>query len=296
MFKIVFIIGIIILVYLFMIFAGRRDIRQSMTFTSWNYAHRGFHNTSAGIPENSLPAMRLAVEHGYGIELDVQLTKDKRLVVFHDDMLSRVCGLDIRIQDKTYAELREFYLFDTLEKIPLLTEVLAVVDGKVPLLIEIKLTSADTSICHYLDQLLRGYHGAYCIESFNTLALRWYKKNRPDVFRGQLSANLLGRQPGRSDFLLCLLTTNLMLNFLGRPNFIAYCYKDRYNLSYQFLKRVLGIPTFGWTFTDLAAYSKYQYAFDSAIFEDFDLHQIYPVANQFYYSRRRELRTAKPLD
>lgn len=274
MYKIILAVIILLILYVIMIYPGRADQKKTLTFTSWNYAHRGFHNMEQGIPENSLTAFRAAVENKYGIELDVQMTKDRRIVVFHDDLLSRVCGLDIRIKDKTYDELKEMRLFDTDEEIPLLEDVLKVVGGKVPLLIEIKLTSMDTSICHYLDQLMRSYKGNYCIESFNTLALRWYKKHRPDVFRGQLSANLLGRQPGRTDFFLCLLTTNLMLNFLGRPHFIAYCYKDRYNLSYQLLKRVLKTPVFGWTILDSAVYSKYQYAFDSVIFEGFDLNQV----------------------
>lgn len=272
MFSVIVIFGVIML-YIYMILPKRADKKQAVTYASWNYAHRGFHNIEQGIPENSIPAVKKAVENKYGIELDVQMTKDKRLVVFHDDLLSRVCGLDVPVKEKTLEELSEMRLFDTDERIPLLEDVLKSVNGRVPLLLEIKLTSADTSICWYLDQLMRTYKGAYCIESFNTLVLFWYRRHRPDIFRGQLSANLLKHQPGRSDFFLCLLTTNLMLNFLGRPHFISYCYRDGYNLSYQILKRVFRVPVFGWTFMDSESYSKYQYAFDAAIFEGFDLNQ-----------------------
>ncbi len=269
MVKIIIVLVLLELFYVYTILPRTSKRRETLLFTDTYYAHRGLHNLSLGIPENSMTAFVNAVEKGYGIELDVQLTKDEKLVVFHDTMLSRVCGIDLPVSQKTYAQLRELNLFKTDEKIPLLEDVLKVVDGKVPLLIEIKLINTNTRVCFLLNQLLSAYKGAYMIESFNTFALHWYKKHRPDIIRGQLSANLLGRKPGRSDIVTSFLTTNLMGNCLGRPDFIAYCYHDTYNLGYQILKRVLKTPTFAWTLHSEEAYKKYHLAFHSVIFENF---------------------------
>ena len=99
-------------------------------------AHRGLHNVKA--PENSLAAFRLAIEHGNVIELDVHMLADGKIVVFHDDNLKRMTGVDAVIKDKTFAELSKLWLKKSSQKIPLLTEVLDLVDGKVPIIIEIK--------------------------------------------------------------------------------------------------------------------------------------------------------------
>ena len=134
-----------------------------------------------------MKAFEKAVEGGYGIELDVQLSKDKVPVIFHDFTLERVCGKEGRVYDYTYEELNKFSLYGTEEKIPKLEDFLKMVDGRVPLIVELKVEWTDISVCPLADGILSGYHGAYCIESFNPLALIWYRKNRNNVMRGQLS-------------------------------------------------------------------------------------------------------------
>ena len=148
------------------------------------YAHRGLHKNTNIIPENSLPAFRLAIENQYGIELDVRLTKDNIPVVFHDTTLLRVCGVDKKVRDLTFDELSNIYLYDSKEQIPLLTEVLDLVNGQVPLIIELKTNENDTTVCSIVAPILDNYMGVYCVESFNPLILMWYKKNRPIVIRG----------------------------------------------------------------------------------------------------------------
>ena len=231
------------------------------------YAHRGFHDKPK-VPENSMAAFANAVEHGYGIELDIQLTKDKQLVVFHDHTLTRMCGIDLPVCEMTYEELQKYTLGNTEEKIPLFKDVLELVDGKVPLLVEIKLPTLRTYTCQAADALLQNYRGQYCIESFNPLALRWYKKHRKDVVRGQLSANLT-KPVTEAGFLLSFLVKYLLLNFIGRPDFIAYCYTDTQNVSFILNKCLWHTPTFAWTVRSQAVLEKYRSKFDSIIFDGF---------------------------
>ena len=124
------------------------------------FAHRGLHDNSSQAPENSMAAFRKAVEAGYGMELDVHVTKDKVPVIYHDFELDRVCGQPGKIEDYTYEELQQFTLFDTQERIPTLEELLRMVDGKVPLIVEIKSESVNVSVCRIIDQMLRQYQGA----------------------------------------------------------------------------------------------------------------------------------------
>ena len=153
------------------------------------YAHRGLHDLSLGIPENTMAAFRRAVEHGYGIELDVQLTKDGQVVAAHDFDLKRICGVEKDVDELTYEELKALPVLGTAEHIPLFQDVLDLVDGKVPLLVEIKYKHVGSSICRKAAELLDHYSGSYCIESFHPVALMWFRKYRPYTVRGQLGMN-----------------------------------------------------------------------------------------------------------
>ena len=135
----------------FLIFCWLQDCRAERVhpFLGVKWAHRGLHDKKRGIPENSFPAFRAAIEAGDGIELDVHLTKDGQLVVFHDDTFERICE-DGGVEDTSYEEMQKYRLAETKERIPLLSEVLQLVDGKVPLLIEVKLPNTDTKICRKL--------------------------------------------------------------------------------------------------------------------------------------------------
>ena len=102
----------------------------------FSYAHRGLHGN--GVPENSMTAFRLALEQGYGIELDVHLMKDGTLAVIHDASLLRTAGVDVKIEDLTLEDLDQYRLEGTDEKIPLFDEVLDLFEGKAPMIIELK--------------------------------------------------------------------------------------------------------------------------------------------------------------
>ena len=124
--------------YLFTSAPGFHKREKWQHLTGWDYAHRGLHDNEHGIPENSMAAFQRAVDKGYGIELDVHLTADNQLVVFHDDTLTRMCGINKKISGFLYSYLQQLRLLGTGEGIPLFKDVLALVDGKVPLIIELK--------------------------------------------------------------------------------------------------------------------------------------------------------------
>jgi len=237
-------------------------------FCNRNFAHRGLFNNLENVPENSMVAFKNAVDAGYGIELDVQLTKDDKVVVFHDDTLSRICQIDLLVREKTYEELQKLSLIQTQNKIPLLSDVLKLVDGKIPLLVEIKLPVSSTKTCILVDEILSTYEGDYCIESFNSLALLWYRRHRPQVIRGQLSGGLT-KPMAPGGILLCFIIEYLISNFLGRPDFISYSHRHTSNLSFKINKYIFRAPTMAWTIDSELAYSKALEKFDSFIFEGF---------------------------
>ena len=119
-------LAVFVAALVFFIAPGRRNEAQRAPFMRRAFAHRGLYSEDQRVPENSLPAFRAAVEAGYGVELDVQLTRDKQVVVFHDDTLKRACGTDARVDAFSYAELTQrMRLFGTEQTIPLFSQVLA---------------------------------------------------------------------------------------------------------------------------------------------------------------------------
>jgi len=246
------IILIIVLIALaFLLYPGKLTTKNQNAdkFIGVSYAHRGLHNLDAGIPENSLKAFERACAFGYGIELDLQLSSDGEVMVFHDYTLDRMTGETGKLPERTAAELAGLHLLSrdglrTEEHIPTLREVLALVDGKVPLLIELKGENFDTSLCPAADRILQSYHGAYCVESFNPLLIGWYKTNRPDVYRGLLYTDVFRV---KSKSLLNLLLSGMMLNFLARPHFIAYDGRFDRKLPLLLATKLFRADRFIWT-------------------------------------------------
>jgi len=249
------------ILYLFCICPGRRPIPAEM---QKNYAHRGLHGGE--IPENSLAAFAAAVDAGYGIELDVQLSADGEVMVFHDAALERMTGEDGKLGEKTFAELRTLRLNGTEHGIPTLREVLAAVDGKVPLLVELKGENTSTSVCGPVDEILREYRGAYLIESFNPLLLRWYRKNHPEVLRGQLTTDLAGSM-GKT--LRNHLLDSLLLNVVTRPDFLAYDIRCPKRLPVRLCTGFFHAARFVWTIREKEEYRRGEALHAFAIFENF---------------------------
>lgn len=240
-----------------------RRIRSDVVY----YAHRGLHDNQSDAPENSMQAFARACDAGYGIEMDVQLTKDSQPVVFHDNTLRRVCSADGQVSDYTYQELQQFTLYETDQKIPLLADVLKLVNGRVPLIIEYKYKDFNNQVCVESDRLLRDYKGIYCIESFQPWALVWYRRHRPEIVRGQLSMNFQ-RQEGNYR-LECLAIRHLLTNFLARPDFIAYDQRDKKAVSKNICRRIFGCPSVAWTVKSTRQLEHCRKYYDYFIFEGF---------------------------
>ena len=212
--------------------------------TKVKFAHRGLHNGERA--ENSVSAFRAAVEAGYGIELDVRLSRDGELVVFHDPTLLRMTGREGKVIDYTREELATFKLGDTDDTIPTFAEVLEIVDGRVPLLVEIKMQGDERGIAEKLAEVIKDYRGEYIVESFNPLALRTFKKLMPKVPIGILSMCYKKDEAFRGKLLYFLLE-NLALNFLMRPDFIAYNKDDGGNPILRYIRKTYETPLFAWT-------------------------------------------------
>lgn len=206
------------------------------------FAHRGLHD--AELPENSLSAIKKAADKGYGIEFDVHLTSDGRLAVVHDDSLLRVCGADVKVAENSLEELRRHPLKNG-EPIPSLEEVLLAVDGRTPLLIELKNDGNNgKALVKACLAVLEDYKGLYCIESFDPRVLLALKKQAPDVVRGQLSRDFLKIGGGR--FPTRLLLYSMIFNLGAKPDFVAYKLADEKSIPCR-LAKLAGIPLFFWT-------------------------------------------------
>lgn len=229
------------------------------------YAHRGLHNNDSDAPENSMNAFQKAVDAGYGIEMDIQLTKDRIPVVFHDFTLKRVCGAEGKVCDYTFEELQQFYLYKSNERIPKFAEVLKLVDGRVPLIVEFKIESTDLSLCPIADKLLREYRGTYCMESFNPLGVYWYRRHRKNVVRGQLS-DVFGKDRVYRIGLYFVLQ-NLLLNFLARPDFVAYNHKYPNVLSRKICHSLYHNTAVAWTIKSKEELQEARKHFDVFIFD-----------------------------
>ena len=218
------------------------------TLRKFRYAHRGLHNSAEGIPENSMAAFRLAAEQGYGIELDIHLTRDGRLAVIHDNSLLRTAGVDVKAKDLTTEELGQYRLEGTEEKIPFLEEVLPLFEGKAPVIVELKVEGNSAPLAEAACKVLDGFNVDYCIESFHPQPIMWLKKHRPEICRGQLSQNFFRSEEGTglgkaADFAM----TNLLTSFLTVPDFIAYNHQHRNNLSLSMSKIFWQAQEVSWT-------------------------------------------------
>ena len=224
----------------------RRSNTHLAALRGWRYAHRGFHDKPQ-IPENSLPAFRRAVAHGFGAELDVHLLRDGTLAVFHDSDLIRCTGAEGILEDLTLEQMKSLHLEGTDEQIPLLDEVLALFEGKAPLIIELKAyKNNQRALAEAVLRRLDSYRGEFCIESFDPFVLIAVKKLRPDICRGQLSKNFV-RDPNGLPPLLRVLCTNLVFNFLTVPDFIAYEFDARSNRCLRRCVRLWGAQEVSWT-------------------------------------------------
>lgn len=264
---------LVALVFLYLLAIGCRWGHPRLRhLTQYEYAHRGLHDLRNGIPENSLAAFRNAAAHGFGAELDVHLSKDGRLFVMHDENLHRMTGCSADICELTSAELEQFTLAGTREPIPYLEEVLPIFDNAhLPLIIELKPAGNDhSSLAKAVLKVLADYPELeFCIESFDPLAMLTIRRLDKSIVRGQLSSNFM-REPEKLHFPLTFLLKNLLLNFLSRPDFVAYKFKYRKSLSMRLCKWLYEVQEFNWTIRTKPQAAKSLREGSVIIFEGFD--------------------------
>lgn len=237
-------------------------------FRNYDYAHRGLHDQESGVPENSEKAFSLAALCGFGMEFDLQLTQDNYVVVHHDHSLKRTCGEDRLISQLTLGELKQYRLFGTEERVPLFSDVLRLVDGKTPLIIELKGYNDPEELCPRVMEELKEYRGLYCIESFDPRIVRWFRENRPDVVRGQLMERLEKGAGGLTAF-QAFCGRNLLTNYYTRPQFEAYDFHNREAPSLALARRLFSLQEVSWTLRREEDYQKAKALGNLCIFEGF---------------------------
>ena len=194
-------------------------------------AHRGVHNEK-DIIENSLEAFKEAVNKNYIIELDVHFLKDGEVVVFHDDNIERMTGINKNLKDCTYDEIRNIKLLNKNTYIPKFSDVLKLVDGKVPILIELKNDNKVGLLESSLVQILKKYNGKYAVQSFNPLSIMWFKNNYPNIIRGQLVCKFKNK---KMDNIKKFILKTMFFNIITNPDFISHSVDD---LSYKEVNKI----------------------------------------------------------
>lgn len=226
-------------------------------------AHRGYHNKT--LPENSLSAFSKAIEKGYAIELDVQLLADGTVAVFHDDSLARMTENDGYIKYLSKADLKVLTLKGSKEHIPTLQEVLTLVDGRVPILIEIKNKYKVGKLEQNVIDLLKNYKGEFAVQSFNPFSLAYFRQHAPNILRGQLSGGM--KKTEMSWFKKSLLRKMRFNKKVSQPHFISY---EASELPNRYVKKYKHLPLLAWTIKSKEEYLNVVKVCDNIIFEKFD--------------------------
>lgn len=220
------------------------------SFLSIPLAHRGLHDVKKGCPENSRAAVAAAMQHGYGIEIDVQLTADGRAAVFHDYMLERLTEGVGRLRTRTLADLATLRLKGSRETVPSLSDILGLVSGRVPLLIEIKdqdgalgddVGALETAVAESLE----GYVGPVAVMSFNPHSVSAFQALAPNLPRGLVTDDFNARDWKASEDRLAALASIKDFERVG-ASFVSH---DRRSLNKPPILELKsrGVPVLCWT-------------------------------------------------
>ena len=226
-------------------------------------AHKGYHDETS--PENSISAFKKAVARGYAIELDVQMISDGTVVVFHDESLSRMTGNDGYLKFLTKEDLSMLYLNETKETIPTLEEVLKVVNGETPIIIEIKNTGKVGELEQKVIDMLKKYKGEVAIASFNPYVLGYFKQHAPHILRGQLSGFF--KNDKLSFMTKFVLKRMIPIKKISYADFIMY---EGSTLPNRFVRKYKMLPLIAWTVCSQEEYMRVVKYCDNVIFEGFD--------------------------
>jgi len=226
-------------------------------------AHKGYHDETS--PENSISAFKKAVAKGYAIELDVQLISDGTVVVFHDESLSRMTGNDGYLKFLTKDDLPMLYLKDSKETIPTLEEVLKVVNGETPIIIEIKNTGKVGELEQKVIDLLKKYKGEVAVAAFNPYVLGYFHQHAPHILRGQLSGYF-------KDIKLSFMTKFILkrMSPIKKISFADFIMYEGATLPNRFVRKYKKLPLIAWTISSQEEYMRVVKYCDNVVFEGFD--------------------------
>ena len=177
--------------------------------------HRGYHDNK-NYPENSLKAFARSKKDGMPVELDVQLTTDNELMVFHDENLQRMTGMNAKIQECSYEKIRDLKLMGTSERIPKFAEVLDLMAGKEMIDIEIKPAERIEATCRKTIEVLEGYPQNYLLKSFDPRIVIWLRRHASERPRGMLITESVGK-----GWLIDWLVKSRLMIWLCQPDFVA---------------------------------------------------------------------------
>lgn len=237
-------------------------------------AHRGFHNEDAGVIENTPSAVQAAVDKGFGIEIDVQETADGDPVVFHDYTLDRLTEASGKVIERPTSSLTSVSMKTGGDKLWLLQDLFDLVDGKAPLVVEIKsLMRPDAQgdfVRTVVDQVA-AYKGPVAIKSFDPDMVSIVKSRNRNVLRGIVAeatqTGAMYRHISRTDrFIL----RNMLHAVRTTPNFISYGISDLPHAAPSFFRKVLGIPVMAWTIRTREQRERAAIYADQIVFEGFD--------------------------
>ena len=244
--------------------------RRLRPFMGQCFAHKGLYLKDQSIPENSMPAFRGAVLRNIGIDCDVQRAWDGKAVCFCDTHMRAACGIDERMVSFNYEHLAKLKLYGTDEHMPLLSEVLKLVGGRVPMIIEVKSPAGMEGVsvtCSCVYEELKDYKGPYCIASFDPHVLKWFRKNAPDVLRMQASMPYFEWRESDRNILRCFYMSRLMCNAVSRPHMIAFSLGSR-NLGLRLALRG-GVPLLLYTNSRRHRHKELMERCDMLVFEDY---------------------------
>jgi len=237
-------------------------------------AHRGFHNADDGIIENTPTAISQAIAHNFAIEVDVQETADGEALVFHDYTLDRLAEGSGRVIEQTSADLMRVHMKTGTDKLWLLKDLFDLVDGKVPLVIEIKSLmrrDAQGDFVRTVADQVADYKGPACIKSFDPDMLSHARAHRPQVLRGIVAD---GAEPG-PDYARYGRVDRFILRHIlhaprTRPHFVSYGVKDLPKAGPSLLRSVFNVPLMCWTVRTREQRDRARRFADQMVFEGFD--------------------------
>ncbi|MBU1093488.1 MAG: glycerophosphodiester phosphodiesterase [Firmicutes bacterium] len=230
-------------------------------------AHRGLHSKDQSIPENSFASFQKALDSGYSIELDLNVLKDGTILAFHDYHFKRLCDDPRELRDVTYDECKDLTLLNTPQKILKFDDVLKLVDGKVPLLIELKPHGDVIFLCESFMKIIKNYHGKWAVFSFHPKVVSWFKKNHPEVIRGQISEYF--KKDKEMSFLTKFMMKRMLFNRLTKPDFVSYGIHDMPN---KYLDRLMkkGITVISYAARSQAEFDFVKSHYHNTVFEFFE--------------------------